>query len=203
MKRRKPILGCAFLLLLGNACASTRDPSSSSSGEPVLLSPADLVASLADVANGRNADMAETGLVLKSIELKLLVGRENRAGGRVSFLVLDAEASRRSEVSFAQTFTLELPPPARTRSVSPAPAVPGVVLFVEAAMVAARELAAAAAREGLPQRLREVELSARIVRSGRLEGGVAFTAIAGPGLSAHAGRVEDETNTVRLVFAAR
>lgn len=200
MKRRSSIVGCACLLLAG-ACASTGDPSSA--GGPLFLAPADLVASLADVANGRNADMAETGLVLKTIELKLLVGREDRAGGRVSFIVLDAEASQRSEVSFTQTFTLELPPPARPRSVAPAPAVPGVVEFVEAAMAAARELAAAASREGLPQKLREVELSARIVKSGRLQGGIAFTALAGPALSASAGRVDEETNTVRLVFVAR
>jgi hypothetical protein len=169
----------------------------------VLLSPAELVASLADVANGRNADMAETGLALKSIELRLLVGRESRAGGKVSVLVLDAEASRRSEVSFAQTFTLELPPPSRTRSVAPAPAVPGVVEFVEAAMATAREIAAAASREGLPQKLREVELTAKILRSQRLDGGIAFSALGGPSLSAGAGRVDDETNTVRLVFSAR
>jgi hypothetical protein len=202
MKRRDVAVLGTSLLALATACASAKDPAGPP-GEPELVSPAALVASLADVANGRNADMAETGLVLKTIELRLLVGRENRAGGRVSFLVLDAEASRRSEVSFAQSFTLELPPPTRTRSVSPAPAVPGVVEFIEAALAAARELAAAAQREGLPQKLREVELSARIVRSGRLAGGIAFTAIAGPGLSADAGRVDDETNTVRLVFAAR
>jgi len=200
MTRRSSIARVA-VLLVASACASTKERPSS--GEPTLLAPADLVASLADVANGRNADMAETGLVLKTIELKLVVGRENRVGGRVSFIVLDAQASRRSEVSFTQTFTLELPPPARPRSAAPAPAVPGVVEFVEAAMAAARELAAAASREGLPQKLREVELSARIVRSGRLQGGIAFTALAGPGLSADAGRVDEETNTVRLVFAAR
>lgn len=198
---RRSSIACVAVLLVASACASTKERPSS--GEPTLLAPADLVASLADVANGRNADMAETGLVLKTIELKLVVGRENRVGGRVSFIVLDAQASRRSEVSFTQTFTLELPPPARPRSAAPAPAVPGVVEFVEAAMAAARELAAAASREGLPQKLREVDLSARIVRSGRLQGGIAFTALAGPGLSADAGRVDEETNTVRLVFAAR
>ena len=203
MKRRTAILAGAFLIALATACASARNPSRPS-GEPVLVSPAELVASLADVANGRNADMADTGLVLKTIELRLLVARENRAGGRVSFIVLDAEASRRSEVSFTQSFTLELPtPPAHPRSVSPTPAVPGVIEFVEAALAAARELAAAAEREGLPQKLREVELSARIVRSARIQGGIAFTAIAGPGLSADVGRVDDETNTVRLVFARR
>lgn len=200
MKRRSSIVGYAFLLLV-SACASTKDPPPA--GEPALLAPADLVASLADVANGRNADMAETGLVLKTIELKLLVGRENRAGGRVSFIVLDLEASRRSDISFAQAFTLELPPPARTRSIAAAPAVPGVVEFVEAAMASARELAAAATREGLPQKLREVELSARIVRSERLQGGIAFSALVGPALSADAGRVDEQTNTVRLVFVAR
>ncbi len=200
MKRRSSIVGYAFLFLV-SACASTKDPPPA--GEPTLLAPADLVASLADVANGRNADMAETGLVLKTIELKLLVGRENRAGGRVSFIVLDLEASRRSDISFAQAFTLELPPPSRTRSIAAAPAVPGVVEFVEAAMASARELAAAATREGLPQKLREVELSARIVRSERLQGGIAFSALVGPALSADAGRVNEETNTVRLVFVAR
>lgn len=193
-------IGVVFLLA-ASACASTKRTGPSAG--PALLSPAELVASLADVANGRNADMAETGLALKSIELRLLVGRESRAGGKVSFLVLDAEASRRSEVSFAQTFTLELPPPSRTRSVAPAPAVPGVVEFVEAAMATAREIAAAASREGLPQKLREVELTAKILRSQRLDGGIAFSALGGPSLSAGAGRVDDETNTVRLVFSAR
>lgn len=198
---RRNLLVRAAVLVAASACASTRG--AGPSGEPALVSPAELVASLADVANGRNADMAETGLALKTIELRLLVGREDRAGGRVSFLVLDAEASRRSEVSFAQTFTLELPAPARPRSAAAIPAVPGVVLFVEAAMTSARELAAAASRAGLPQKLREVELTARIVRSQRLEGGIAFTALGGPALSAGAGRADDETNTVRLVFAAR
>lgn len=194
-------IACAALLVLASGCASTRE--SPPPGEATLLSPADLVASLADVANGRNPDLAETGLVLKTIEFRLLVGREDRAGGRVSFLVLDAEASRRSEVTFTQSFTLELPPPSRTRSAAPLPALPGVVEFVDAAMAAAREIAAAASREGLPQKLREVELSAKIVRSGRLQGGLAFHALAGPALSAEAGRVDEATNTVRLVFAAR
>ena len=191
----------AAVLLAASACASTRE--TRPSGEPALLTPEELVASLADVANGRNADMAETGLVLKTIELRLLVGREDRAGGRVSFLILDAEASRRSEVSFAQTFTLELPPPGRPRSAAANLSVPGVVEFVESAMASAREIAAAASQAGLPQRLREVELTARIVRSQRIEGGIAFTALGAPALSAGADRVDDETNSVRLVFAAR
>ena len=200
MRSRKLFLRAAVLLAAG-ACASSKEAGPSS--EPALLTPAELVASLADVANGRNADMAETGLVLKTIELRLLVGREDRAGARVSFLVLDAEASRRSEVSFAQTFTLELPPPGRPRSAAAGRSVPGVVEFVESAMASAREIAAAASQAGLPQRLREVELTARIVRSQRIEGGIAFTALGAPALSAGAGRVDDETNSVRLVFAAR
>lgn len=194
-------IACAVLLALASACASTKE--SRPSREEALLSPAELVASLADVANGRNADMAATGLVLKTIELRLLVGREDRAGGRVSFVILDAEASRRSEVSFAQAFLLELPPPARSRSAASVPTVPGVAEFVEAAMEAAREIAAAAAREGLPQKLHRVELSAKIVRSGRLQGGIAFRGLASPALSAETGRVDEETNTVRLVFVAR
>jgi hypothetical protein len=181
------------------SCSTSAPPSASDSP---LLTPADFVASLADVANGRNADMAETGLALKQIELKLVVGRERRRDGRVSILVLDAEASRRSETTFTQTFTLELPPPARRRSAATVAAVPGVVDFVEAAMASARELVAAAARAELPQKLREVELVARIVRSDRVEGGLAFTFFTGASLSAGAARTADETNTVRLVFVA-
>jgi hypothetical protein len=184
------------------AC-STSGPPSPPASEPPLLSPADLVASLADVANGRNADMAETGLALKQIELKLVVGRERRRDGRVSILVLDAEASRRSETSFTQTFTLELPPPERRRTATTVAAVPGVVDFVEAAMASARELVAAAARAEIPQKLREVDLVARIVRSDRVEGGLAFTFFTGASLSAGVGRTADEANTVRLVFVAR
>jgi hypothetical protein len=182
------------------ACSTSAPPPAS---EPPLLSPADLVTSLADVANGRNADMAETGLALKQIELKLAVGRERRRDGRVSILVLDASASRRSETSFTQTFTLELPPPSRRRTAATASAVPGVVDFVEAAMSSAREIVAAAARAELPQKLREVELVARIVRSDRVGGGVAFQLFTGASLSSGISRTADETNTVRLVFAAR
>jgi len=167
------------------------------------VSPADLVASLADVANARNADMAQTGLVLRQIELKLLVGRERKADARASVLVLDAGASRRSEVSFTQTFTLELPPPERRRSATAVAAIPGVVEFVEAAMASARELAEAAAREGLPQKLREVELVAKIVRSDRVEGGLGFTFFTGTSASGGVGKSAEEANTVRLVFAAK
>lgn len=144
--------------------------------------------------------MAETGLVLKQIELKLFVGRERTADARASILVLDAQASRRSQVSFTQTFTLELPPPERRRSATAAAAIPGVV---EAAMAAARELAAVVAREGFPQKLREVELVAKIVRSERAEGGLGFTFLTGTSVSGGIGKSADETNTVRLVFAPR
>lgn len=201
MKRRPRTFAPAALVVV-MAC-STSGPPSPPASEPPLLSPADLVASLADVANGRNADMAETGLALKQIELKLVVGRERRRDGRVSILVLDAEASRRSETSFTQTFTLELPPPERRRTATTVAAVPGVVDFVEAAMASARELVAAAARAEIPQKLREVDLVARIVRSDRVEGGLAFTFFTGASLSAGVGRTADEANTVRLVFVAR
>jgi hypothetical protein len=170
--------------------------------EPQLLSPANLVASLADVANARNADMADAGLVLKQIELRLAVGRESRRDGRVSILVLDADASRRSETSFTQTFTLELPPPARRRAATETASVPGVVEFVEAAMASAREIAASATRAGLPQKLKEVELVARIVRSDRAGGGIAFRFLSEASVSGGISRTAEETNTVRLVFTA-
>ena len=190
------------LLLLATACSTSTVPSPYAPPAP-SVSPADLVASLADVANARNADMAQTGLVLRQIELKLLVGRERKADARASVLVLDAGASRRSEVSFTQTFTLELPPSERRRSATAVAAIPGVVEFVEAAMASARELAEAAAREGLPQKLREVELVAKIVRSDRVEGGLGFTFFTGTSASGGVGKSAEEANTVRLVFAAK
>jgi hypothetical protein len=201
MKQRLRTLAPALL----GATLACSTSASLSRIEPPLLSPADLVASLANVANGRNADLAETGLELKRIELKLAVGRESRRDGRVSILVLDAGASRRTETSFTQTFTLELPPPSRSRRAAPATvaAFPGVVDFVDAAMSSARDLVSAADRAGIPQKLREVELVARIVRSDQVEGGVAFQLFTGASLSGEVARTSDETNTVRLVFAAR
>ena len=196
MKRFAEVGVAALLTFAG--CASSTQP-------PTLLSPSDLVTSLADVANGRNADLVETGLVLKTIELKLAVGRERRGGARASFLVLDAEASRRSETTFTQSFTLELPPPERRRAAAkPSEAgFPAVAEFVDAAIAAARDLAGAASRAGLPQKLREVELTARIVRSSRAEGGIAFTVPAGVRVGGSAARGWDDTNTVRLVFTSR
>lgn len=202
MKRPVAALVGISILVLESACATSNAPRGP---EAPLVSPAELLASLADVANGRNPDMAETGLALKTIELRLLVGRENRAGAGARFLVLDVDATRRSELSFTESFTLELPPPERRRAVAAAPVLPGVVEFVEAAMSAARDLAAAAARGGLPQKLREVELTARIVRSTRAEGGIAFTGLTALGatLSGGAGTTREEANTVRLVFTTR
>jgi hypothetical protein len=190
-----------FLSLLLAGCASSTAPDA----PPAALSPADLVASLADVANGRNADLVETGLVLKTIELKLLVGRERRGGANASILVLDAAASSRSDVSFSQSFRLDLPSPARRGAAAETigAGFPGVAEFVDAAIAAARELADAAARAALPQKLSQVELTARIVRSHRLQGGVAFTGLGPVSLGGAASRASDETNTVRLVFVAR
>ena len=195
---RAPAITALTLVL--HACASTEPRATPDFG----ISPADLVASLADVANGRNPDMAETGLALTRIELTLLVGHESRGGLGAKLLVLDVDVARRSEVSFTQSFTLVLPPPERKRTAAAVPAIPGVVEFVEAAMASARELAAAASRAGLPQKLAEVELVAKLVRSSREEGGVAFSGIVpGVSISGGAGRVADEANTVRLVFAPR
>lgn len=199
MKPRLRIMAFAGLLL-AVGCLSSRPPAAT---QLTLLSPGELLASLADVANGRNADLAEIGLALKRIELKLLVGSERRSGAHAGFLVLDVEASRRSEVSFTQTFTLELPPSERKRAAASSATVPGVAEFVDAAIANARELAAAAEREGLPQQLSGVELTAKIVRSGRAEGGVAFTGVGALSLGGGTTRSSDEANTVRLVFARR
>jgi len=113
---------------------------------------------------------------------------------------IEADAERRlpdaRHIGSGERWTL-------SRAAATVAAVPGAVDFVEAAMSSARELVAAAARAELPQKLREVELVARIVRSDRVEGGVAFRLFTGASLSGGIARTADETNTVRLVFAAR
>ena len=202
MKIANRILLPAFALVLSGCASSSRD---SSAPAPALLSPGDLVASLTEVANGRNGDLSETGLVLKTIELKLVVGRERSGGAHASVLVLDAEGSRRVETSFVQSFTLELPPPERHRAAAETigAALPAVAEFVDAAIAAARELRAAAARAGLPQKLREMELTAKIVRTNRIEGGISFTGIGPARFGGGTSRSFEEANTVRLVFVAR
>jgi hypothetical protein len=166
------------------------------------ISPADLVASIADVAAGRNAAMREAGIYLESIKFNLLVGTEEQVGGKVQIIVLDAEASRKAESSFLQTFTLEVPP-APPKGVRPAVAgLPEVKAFVETAMETARDLALAAKREGLPQQLKSVELVAKLTVSRKIGGGIGFTVptVTTVAASAGASRAVEEANTVTLIF---
>jgi hypothetical protein len=168
------------------------------------VTPADFVASIADVAAGRNAALGETGLVLKRIEFRLAVGTKTKAGASVEILVLDAEAAKTAETSFLQELTLEIPP-SRPRTAAARPLVPGVREFVEAAMNTARDLARAAEAAGLPQRLNSMELTAKITRSRTLSGGIAATipAWVRPSLGVEAGRSSADENTVKLIFASR
>ena len=201
MRMRKPLLAVAAVLASAR-CASAPPAASAAAPEPVT--PADFVASIADVAAGRNAAMAEAGLVLARVEFRLAVGTETKGGGKIEVLVLDAEAARRTETSFLQEFTLEIPASGR-RGAAPRPLVPGVREFVEAAMNTARDLARATTEAGLPQRLRSVELTAKITRSRTLSGGIAATipAWVKPSVGAELGRTSDEENTVRMIFEAR
>ena len=201
MRMRKPLLAVAAVLASAR-CASAPPAASAPAPEPVT--PADFVASIADVAAGRNAAMAEAGLVLAKVEFRLAVGTETKGGGKIEVLVLDAEAARRTETSFLQEFTLEVPASGR-RGAAPRPLVPGVREFVEAAMNTARDLARATAEAGLPQRLRSVELTAKITRSRTLSGGIAATipAWGKPSVGAELGRTSEEENTVRMIFEAR
>jgi hypothetical protein len=194
----------ASLVLSLARCASAPPPSSSSpSAGAEQITPADLVASIADVATGQNADVAAAGLVLKRIEFKLAVGRKTEGGGKVEILLLDAEASRAAETAFVQEFTLELPPEGR-RHAAERPLVPGVREFVEDAMHAARDLARAASDAGLPQRLKSVDLTAKLTRSRKLGGGITatFPSVLKPSLGIEAGKSLEEENTVRLLFEA-
>ena len=183
-------------------CATT--PPAGSAAPPEPVTPADLVASIADVAAGRNATMAEAGLVLKKIEFRLAVGREVRGGGSIEIVLLDAEASRASETSFLQELTLEVPETGR-RGVAQRPLVPGVREFVDAAMNTARDLAKAASDAGLPQRLKSVELTAKIARSKKYGAGITATipAWVKPSIGVEAGTSRTEENTVKMFFEAK
>jgi len=172
---------------------------------PVMepIAPADFVGAVADVAAGRNPAAAEAGLVLKRIEFHLSVGTETKMGAKAEILLLDAEASRSAETSFVQELTLEIPA-SGTHRIAPAPTVPGVKEFVDAAMNTARDLARAASAAGMPQRLTAVELTARITRSKKAGGGISavIPAWVRPSVGADVAATRQEENTVRLVFAA-
>jgi hypothetical protein len=193
--------GALLGLVLALARCASAPASAPAPSEPVT--PADFVASMADVAAGRNEALAETGLVLKRIEFRLAVGTRTTVGGNIEVLVLDAEASRSTETSFLQELTLEIPASGR-RGAAPRGLVPGVREFVNAAMNTARDLARAAASEGLPQKLTSVELTAKITRSRKLAGGITATipAWVRPSLGGEAGKASENENTVRLIFAA-
>jgi hypothetical protein len=206
-RRTAAALGALAALSLAAARCASSTPASGSASAPAAepVTPADLVASIADVAAGRNAAMAEAGLVLKRIEFRLVVGRETRGGGSVEVLLLDAEAARTSETSFVQELTLEIPAGGGRRGVAERPLVPGVREFVDAAMNTARDLAKAAADAGLPQRLKAVELTAKITRSKKYGAGITATipAWVKPSIGAEAGVSRSDENTVKMVFEAK
>jgi hypothetical protein len=162
------------------------------------------VASIADVATGRNAAMAEAGIVLKKIEFRLAVGTQTKGGGKIEILLLDAEASRQTETAFLQELTLEIPRERGKGAAGPKALVPGVREFIEAAMNTARDLARAAADAGLPQRLQSVELTAKITRSRKIGGGIAATipAWVKPSVGADLSASREQENTVKLFFEA-
>jgi len=205
MTTRRLLAAAAAAMALGAVGCASSSPSGASSTPAEPVTPAGLVASIADVAAGRNAAMAETGLVLKRIEFRLVVGREVRGGGSIEVLLLDAEAARSSETSFVQELTLEIPAAgAGHRGAAARPLVPGVGEFVEAAMNTARDLARAASDAGLPQRLKSVELTAKITRSKKYGAGITATIPAWikPSIGAEAGVSRSDENTVKMVFEA-
>jgi len=192
---------CLVCLALALARCATTPPAAPEAAEPVT--PADFVASMVDIAAGRNEALSETGLVLKRIEFRLAVGTETKAGGSIEILVLDAGIARTTQTSFLQELTLEIPA-SRSRSAAPRPLVPGVREFVEAAMDTARDLARATGAAGLPQRLKSMELTAKITQSRTLSGGITATipAWVRPSLGVEAGKATEGENIVRLIFEA-
>ncbi|MBC8647127.1 MAG: hypothetical protein H7X85_08190 [Thermoanaerobaculia bacterium] len=197
LTRQRIVPVCLLLLFTACATAPSGDVAATAGSG---ISPAELVSSIADVAAGRNPAMREAGIYLKSVEFKLLVGTEDQVGGKAKIVVVDAEISRKSEISFLQTFVLEVPP-APGKSLTGA-ALPQVRAFVETAMETARDLALAAAREGIPQRLESVELVAKLAVSRKGGGGISFTipALAGATIGAGASRATEDTNTIKLLF---
>lgn len=109
MRTREWIAAAGLLLGASVRCASSPTAPSSGVAAPEPVTPAELVASIADVAAGRNEALAESGLVLKRIEFRLAVGRRVEGGGSVEILLLDAEASRAAETSFLQEFPSTCP----------------------------------------------------------------------------------------------
>jgi hypothetical protein len=83
--------------------------------------------------------------------------------------------------------------------------VPGVREFVEAAMNTARDLARAADAAGLPQKIRSVELTAKITRSRKMGGGITATipAWVKPSVGGELTTSREEENVVKMVFEAR
>ena len=201
----KPFRAClaALALVVGVRCASSPASAGAAAG-PEPITPADFVASIADVATGRNAAMAEAGIVLKKIEFRLAVGTQTKGGGKIEILLLDAEASRQTETAFLQELTLEIPRERGKGAAGPKALVPGVREFIEAAMNTARDLARAAADAGLPQRLQSVELTAKITRSRKIGGGIAATipAWVKPSVGADLSASREQENTVKLFFEA-
>lgn len=193
-----------IFLLVAALASAVRCASTTPAAAPEPITPSDFVASIADVAAGQNAATAEAGLVLKRIEFRLTVGTETTAGGTLEVLLLDAEASRTSETSFLQELTLEIPAE-RGKGVASQPLVPGVRAFIDAAMNTARDLARATAAAGLPQRVRSVELTAKIRRSKKAGGGITATipAWVKPSVGVEGAASREEENVVKLTFEAK
>ena len=153
---------------------------------------------------GRIPTSPRAGLVLKRIEFHLVVGTQAKGGGKIEVLLLDAEASRSTETSFIQELTLEIPE-TRTRKAAAPPLVPGVREFIEAAMHTARDLARASDAAGLPQKIRSVELTAKITRSRKAGGGIAATipAWVKPSIGGELSSSRENENVVKLTFASK
>ena len=78
--------------------------------------------------------------------------------------------------------------------------------IIDDAMNTARDLARAASEAGLPQRLKSVELTAKLTRSRKLGGGITATFpswLRSPRSASRPRRSLEEENTLHLIFEAR
>jgi hypothetical protein len=112
------------------------------------VTPADFVASIADVAAGRNRPWRRPASFWK-IEFRLAVGTETKGGGRIEISCSTPSGRECDRDLFLQELTLEIRN--RARAARPSRSSRGAQ-FVEAAMNTARDLARTTTAAGLPRR---------------------------------------------------
>ncbi len=110
VKHLRPRLTFALALTAVMACRCASAPAGSPPPAAEPITPADLVASIADVAAGKQCGARRNRA--RAEAHRVPAGRRHdrrHGGGRIEILVLEGEASRGAESAFLQELTLEIP----------------------------------------------------------------------------------------------